>query len=72
VKSRGLNKLPQVERFETSCGFEGNMAPVDGENLKVLPQFGFKTEISEKLNCIGMKPMVLGERKLKSRIFWTK
>ena len=55
--------MPQVERFETSCGFEGNMAPVDGENLKVLPQFGFKTEISEKLNCIGMKLTVLAEEK---------
>ncbi len=48
------------------------MAPVDGENLKVLPQFGFRVEISEKPNCIGMKPTVLAEKKSRSKAFWTK
>ena len=47
------------------------MAPVDGENLKVLPQFDFRAEISEKPNYIGMKPTVLAERKLRSKDFWT-
>ena len=47
------------------------MAPVDGENLKVLPQFGFRAEISEKQHCIGMKPTVLAERKLRLKNFWT-
>ena len=47
------------------------MAPVDGENLKVLPQFGFSAELSEKPNCIGMKPTVLAERKLRLKNFWT-
>ena len=47
------------------------MASVVGDNLKVLPQFGFRAGISEKLNCIGMKPTALAERKLKSKNFWT-
>ena len=47
------------------------MTPVYGENLKVLPQFGFRAEISEKPNCIGMKHTVSAERKLRSNGFWT-
>jgi len=51
--------------FEISCGFVNSMDLGDGENLKVLQKFVSKVEESAKLNCTGMKLLVLGEKKLK-------
>jgi hypothetical protein len=45
------------------------MAPVDGENLKVLPQFGFRAELSEKPNCIGIEAHGIGRKKIKIKEF---